>query len=140
MTLKEVAKFDSFLDILLRLEGVTVQNIDFRTNDLRKHKDQARSLAIKAAKEKAEAMAGDLGQKLGKPITITEDINRWWSYYSFYYGYYGYYGSGYGSANSTANAVVNAPTSGETLGGDTSLAPGQISISAKVTVTFELSD
>jgi uncharacterized protein len=142
MMLKEVARFDSFLDILLRLEGITLQHIEFRTGQLRKYKDQARSLAVKAAKEKAEAMAGDLGQELGKPITITEDINRWWSYYSYYYGCCGYYGSGYGGANSTANAVVNAPapTGSETLGGDTSLAPGQINITAKVTITFELAN
>lgn len=142
ITLKDIAKFDDLVNAILQLEGSNLLNVDFRTSELRKYRDQARSLAMKAAKEKADAMAGELGQKVGKPITIVEDQNNWWSYYSFYYGYYGF-----GRSNAAANVVQNVqnvqpPESGASsaAGGDNTVSPGQISVQAKVTVTFELAD
>ena len=145
ISLKDISKFDDLLNVILDLQGINLLGIQFRTSELPKYKDQARSLAIKAARHKAEAMAGDLGQKLGKPITITEDRVSWSSYYD-YYGYwwgYGGYGSQYGSAGGGPNAVQNAPApaSGNApSGSDDTLAPGQINVNARVTVTFELAD
>jgi len=43
-----------------------------RTSQLRKHKDMARLLAVRAAKEKAQALAMELGVKVGKPHAVTE--------------------------------------------------------------------
>jgi len=104
--------------------------VDFRTTELRKHRDEARALAIKAAQEKAAALAGELGQTIGQPITISENQSSWWSWYGSWWGYrWG------GSA--TQNVVQNAGGSGATLG-DSALAPGQIAVNASVTVEFEL--
>ncbi len=141
ITLKDIARFDDLVDAILQLEGSNLLNVDFRTSELRKYRDQARSLAMKAAKEKADAMAGELGQKVGRPISIVEDQNNWWSYYNFYSAYYGY-----GRSSAGANVVQNVQnvqpldTGASAVGGDTSVAPGQISVQAKVTVTFELAD
>lgn len=44
----------------------------FRTTELRKYRDEARAQAIRAAKEKADALAKELGVKVGAPRTIQE--------------------------------------------------------------------
>ena len=43
-----------------------------RTSKLRQYRDQARIQAVKAAKEKALALAGELGAKVGKAHSMTE--------------------------------------------------------------------
>ena len=53
-----------------------VHGVEFRTTELRKHKDTARALAVKAAREKATAMAGELGPALGEPRTITRGAEQ----------------------------------------------------------------
>ncbi len=52
-----------------------VHGIDFRTSQLRKYRDQAREMAVKAAREKADAMASALDVKRGKVSNIT--VNDW---------------------------------------------------------------
>jgi Protein of unknown function (DUF541) len=54
-----------------------VYGIEFRTCGLRKHRDAARGLAIQAAREKAIALAGELGQEVGRPIDIREEYKGW---------------------------------------------------------------
>ncbi len=53
-----------------------VNNIDFQTTKLRKYRDEARRMALKAAREKGENMAGVYGQTIGKPLQINE--NEWY--------------------------------------------------------------
>ena len=55
--LKDVSKFEEFLSGVLEAGANSVQGIQFRTTELRKYKDQARAMAVKAAKEKAVAKA-----------------------------------------------------------------------------------
>jgi uncharacterized protein YggE len=106
-----------------------VHGVQFRTTELRTHKDQARSLAIKAAREKAVALAGELGQGVGQPQQIHEDQSGWWSPYSSWWG------PGWGGMM-TQNVIQNAATEGYV--GDSGLAPGQIAVQARVTVSFAL--
>ena len=59
---------------MYKRQGVNdVGGIQFRTTELRKHRDAARLQAVKAAREKAEAMAGELGATLSSVQTITEN-------------------------------------------------------------------
>ena len=104
--------------------------IEFRTTELRKHRDSARALAIQAAREKATAMAKDAGQAIGQPITIHEDYTTWYSPWNSWWGS----SSGRSAAQ---NVVQNAP-SGATPERDDGLAPGQIAVDASVTVSYEL--
>jgi len=129
VTLRNVNKFEDLLSAVLKAGANYVHGIDFRTSELRKHRDQARSLAIKAAREKAEALAGELGQKVGKPRSIQEGYAGWWSSYG------GWWGRGYGNAASQ-NVIQQAPGGGSDTEG--ALAPGTISVKASVSVTFEL--
>jgi uncharacterized protein YggE len=106
-----------------------VHGIQFRSTELREHRDRARDLAIRAAKEKAVALAGALDQKVGEPIAIHEEHNGWYS------GYGAWWGSHW-SGGMTQNVIQNASSDGLAVEG--SIAPGQIAITARVSVSFEL--
>lgn len=100
-----------------------VQGAGFRTSQLRKHRDKARVQAIRAAKEKATALANELGTKVGAPYTIIEGANNDWR----------------ASTANRVNAQVSS-LSGDGVGeeGTPAFAPGTISVNANVTVTFVL--
>jgi uncharacterized protein YggE len=129
ITLKDISRFEDLLTSILTADVNYVHGIQFRTTELRQHRDQARALAIKAAQEKAEAMAGELGQTIGGPTSIREDHAGWYSWYGSWWGYR----RGNGMAQNVIQEVGgNDPASGDTI------APGQITVNARVTVTFEL--
>jgi uncharacterized protein YggE len=129
ITLNDVNKYDSLLTDLLD-KGITeIQNVQFQSTDLRQYRDQARINAIKAASEKAGALANELGLKLGKARSIVEQPST----YRNWYGRWGswYYGSG--TPNPFNSSVsVESP---ERI--DMPVALGKISVSAGVEVVFE---
>lgn len=86
ITLRDVSKFEPLLSSVLTAGANYVHGIDFRTTDLRKHRDAARAMALTAAREKAEAMAATLNVSLGAPVTIHEGHSGWWSPYSSWWG------------------------------------------------------
>jgi uncharacterized protein YggE len=132
VTLTETGKFEQVLTDVLQAGVNYIHGVDFQTTELRKYRDQARELALKAAQEKAELMAATLGQKIGQPLQINEvTIGAPWWYSSSWWGY----GR---QAGMTQNVMQNAGgNQGETS--DT-LALGKISIRANVTVTFALQE
>jgi uncharacterized protein YggE len=129
LTLRDIDAFENLLSAVLEAGANYVHGIQFQTTKLRSHRDRARSLALQAAREKAEAMAGELGHAVGQTVLIREDRSSWWSSYG------GWWGGGRGGYMSQ-NVVQNAPAGGATTEGVT--APGQISVTAHVTVTFQL--
>jgi len=129
VTLKDPKKLEDLLTNLLQTGITSVHNVDFQVSELKPHREQARELALLAAKEKAEKMTAVLGQKLGRPTQIVENQNYWWMN-----GWGGRYSS------MSQNVVQNAaPAGGEGEMGD-SVALGKISVRANVSVTFELVD
>jgi uncharacterized protein YggE len=126
-TLKDVSRFEKLYSTILESGVNHVYGIEFRTTELRKHRDQGRALAIQAAREKAEALAKEMGQTVGAPLSISE--NSSWGYRS--YSWWGV------SSAMSQNVVQNAPSQG-TSDGSSTLALGQIAINASVSVTFEL--
>jgi hypothetical protein len=128
ITLKDISKFESLLSGALAADANYVLGIEFRTTELRTYRDQARKLAIKAARDKALSLAKELGQSVGRPHAITEDQSWWWSSYN------NSWGARWGGAM-TQNVMQNA---GGPSGTETAIAPGQISVSARVTASFEL--
>ena len=123
---KDLAKFQELLNALLRAGTNYVPGVEFQSTELRKYRDQARSMAMRAAKEKATAMAAEVGQKIGRPLSISENG-----------GYYGYYGW-QGNANAYAQNVSSSSPSESENSPEGSFAPGQIEVRANVTVRFEL--
>jgi hypothetical protein len=129
ITLKDITAFEELLSDALEAGATHVHGIEFRTSELRKHRDAARSLAIRAAHEKAIALAGELDQDVGRPTDIREEYNGWWSPYNSWWG------RGWGALGAAQNVIQE---SGAPQGMESTLAPGQISVNARVTVSFEL--
>jgi hypothetical protein len=129
LVLHDMTRFEALLTALTEGGATHIHGIQFRTTELRKYRDQARALAVKAAQEKAAAMASELDTSIGAPTNIREENVGWWSWYG-----HNWWASGYGAMSQ--NVVQNAgPTSVEV---DGSIAPGQISVTARVAATFEL--
>jgi uncharacterized protein YggE len=126
--LRKVDAFESILTGLLANGVTTVQGVAFRTAQLRKHRDKARAMAIQAAREKADAMAAELGVKRGKVYSIcANDGGGWWTSGS------GYWGMSGGTMHNSFNSAQNAGGAGSD---DGALSVGQISVSASVNVSF----
>jgi hypothetical protein len=128
VTLKDLTKFEDLLTGLLGAGATHIYNVQYRTTELRKYRDQARALAIQAAQEKAKSLAGEVGQKAGKAITIREESSNWWSSYSWRWG---------GAQSMSQNVVQNIGGTSAPVD-DSAIALGQITVNARVTVTFEL--
>ena len=104
--LTRVDMFEKVLTGLLTHGVNTVQGISFQTSELRQYRDKARAMAVRAAKEKAEAMASELGIKVGKVYNVNvNDGGGWWDGM-------GYWGGGFAGAR-FQNAMQNV--GGETL-------------------------
>ena len=115
--LRDVTKAEELLAELFRTGITRISSVDFRTTQDRKFRDQARAMAMKAAQEKARAMALEIGQGIGKAFTITEEggIRPSPSNLSSFY--------------IPGDSVADSPSA---------IALGQITITARITVSFEL--
>jgi len=119
-------------------EGITVQIVDvtFLTNQLREHRDNARELAAKAAREKADAVATAMGTKVLRPLTINVEQANW-----YYYGSYGngsYNRSRGGHAQMSQNVIQNFNGGGGNSLQSAGFAPGQINVTANIRAVFEI--
>lgn len=121
-TLRDVTRAEGLLSEVLDYGVWRINSISFQTSQLRKYRDQARAMAMKAAQEKAAALAGAVGQKIGRAITIEEETVGRASPYA---------------QNSTSN-TVSFDRGGSTSDSEGTLALGLIKVSARVTVKFEL--
>lgn len=129
--LRDVTKFDALLEGILKAGADRVEDVEFRTTALRKHRDLARQQAIRAAREKAVALAGELGAKVGKPFSIQETS-----------------GGGVRNGSSThrerwaaaQNRSQDAGPGGAAAEGETEpkLAAGMIGVTSRVDVVFTL--
>jgi uncharacterized protein YggE len=121
----ELTRFEELFGELLKTGVTEVYSVSFETSKLRQYKDQARDLALIAAKEKATAMAGSIGQTIGKAIRITEGTI---SNTSLNF-----------AANSNGAPNYSRPLAVETTSTSIgSFSPGTITVSASATVVFIL--
>ena len=127
--LKDIEKFEQILADVLEKGANYVHGIQFRTTELRKHRDHARGLAVQAAREKAVHLAGHLEQTIGRPHSINVGYSRWSPSYGA-----ATWGPRWGGMSQNIVQPLGA------VGPDAEavLAPGKITISANVTVSFEL--
>ena len=129
VTLKDVTRFEPLVTSALKNGANRLMGFEYKTTELRKHRDEARRQAVRAAREKAVALASELDAKVGKPRSIGE-------------GYHGYGGSsrswwGWSGYNWQGNAQVAVQADGSGEGGET-MPLGQIAVRAQVSVTFDL--
>ncbi|HYH86717.1 MAG TPA: SIMPL domain-containing protein [Pyrinomonadaceae bacterium] len=114
---KDLPRFEKFFAEVLKAGVSKVNSVEFRTSQIRKHKDQARALAIRAAREKAIALTAEIGQTIGKAHSIQEE------------------GFGRSSSSNNFSTVVSGSFSSDE---DSAFAPGMITVTAQVTVSFVL--
>jgi uncharacterized protein YggE len=132
VTLTDVSKVEELVTQVLQAGVNYLHSIDFQTTALTQYREQARELALKAAREKADKMAAVLGQSVGAPIQISENYSGSpWGYWSSWSGW------GYGRNQGMSQNVVQNVQGGSGEIGET-IALGKISIRANVGVTFEL--
>jgi uncharacterized protein YggE len=71
--LKDLSKYDTLMEGLVN-EGINrIDNVEFKSSKLVQLQSDARKLAIKDAKSKAEDFVSVLGQKVGKAIVISDN-------------------------------------------------------------------
>jgi len=117
--LRDISRFDELLADVLKAGITRLSNLQFMDSQVRKHRDQARVMAIRAAQEKAVLLAREIGQSIGPAYSITENT------------------SDYGRASGTyQNATTTAGS--ESSESESAIAPGSISVTAQVTVRFRL--
>ena len=121
-----VSSFEGLLTGLLTNGVNHVNGIEFRTSELRKHRDAARAMAVRAAREKADALAAELGIKRGKVYSV--NASEWGGWLNGSANYFG------GNNAAFQNGVQDL--GGASGSADTPLSVGQISISASVNVSF----
>jgi len=122
LTINDMSKLEDIYSSALDAGANVVQGVEFLTTELRKHRDEARGRAVKAAKEKAEALAKELGLGIGKARTILEGTSPY-SYNNYNWR--------------TPRQVAVGGNLDEYLSGLT-MSPGVISVTASITVTFDL--
>ena len=125
---------DAFAAGLTRIDG-----LQFRVSNQRAHQFEARALAVTYAKEKASHLAELTGVKLGLPTHIEEDVEDNWR------------AGGFGGTGGMGASIVRRPRTrvagGQVLPGfvalqmdkaDVLTAPGEITISANVTIVYAI--
>ncbi|HEY1011165.1 MAG TPA: SIMPL domain-containing protein [Herpetosiphonaceae bacterium] len=108
-----------------------VIGVEFSSTKLRAHRDQARALALRAAKEKADLLTTGVGAATGCVLSIEEGSHA------------GYSGFLYGSSAAawSQNVIQEAPSAPSAPGAqadDTPISLGQIAVRAEVTVSFAI--
>lgn len=119
LTVKEVQRVPEITAEAIQAGATRVFPVTLRTSQFRKYRDETRLKALRAAKEKAAALAAELGVQLGKPYSINEEPPSQVPRFS-----------------SGVNIVTSATATGED--GPAAFAPGTISVVAYVTAAFRL--
>lgn len=119
--LKNIKQYDALMEGLVNAGINKINRVEFKTSKLEQYQSEARKLAMRTAKLKAEDYVFVLGQKIGKAFTISDNSQ-------------GYYPQPMYEARMTKTAMMSDENSipKETL------AIGEITITANVSVTFIL--
>ena len=72
VTIRDPARLGALLEAIVNAGGNRIGSINYGTWRSQKYRDQARDLAVKAAREKTAALAQALGQDVGKAYSIDE--------------------------------------------------------------------
>jgi uncharacterized protein len=118
VTVRDISKLDSLLEALVKAGGNRIDSIQYDVSEPRKYRDQAREMAVVAAKEKAQALANALGQQIGKAHSVEESSE--YSPQQFFYN----------------SSVAGSPSKMRESGPST--APGERTVTASVTIAFQL--
>lgn len=73
IVVKDLAKYDELMEGLVQQGINRIDKVSFETSKLAQYESEARKLAMKDAKVKAEEYVSVLGQKVGKAFTISDN-------------------------------------------------------------------
>ena len=147
ITLQDFNRLEPVLSDSLQAGANRVSGILFRTTKHREHQIEARRLAVAYAKEKAGHLAELNDLALGKAITIEEDVEG--DSHTIGSGGMGGAGGMSMSDKGTSKFMLASMTKDEkkadaktpaTPDAGQTIAPGTITVSATVTITFELKE
>jgi uncharacterized protein YggE len=136
VTISDTERVSELIEAAARAGVNLVHTIRFQTTELKKHREQARELALRAAREKAEKMAAALGQSVGKALEVREHSAGWRDWYWSSWSDWGWGGS---RDHGMSQVQVYADR-GDTPDIADTIAVGKLSIRARVAATFELAD
>jgi uncharacterized protein YggE len=135
ITVRDVSKTSDLIATAFEAGANQVRDVEFYTSDLRKYRDQAREMAMKAAREKAQALTQAAGTDMGCVLSISENSSSYFNGWSWWYG----------NTNNqnlwTQNAMQNVAPSNGGAGAaldDSPLMEGTISVRAEISAVFAL--
>jgi uncharacterized protein len=79
VTVREIKRLSEFVDLGISNGAEGIDGMQMLDSKLRQHRDEARVLAVKAAKEKAALLASNAGTKIGCVLRIEESSRWWWN-------------------------------------------------------------
>jgi len=128
--LRNVQQFEDLLSRVLLAGANHIYDVEFTTSELRKHRDTARAMAVKAAQEKAGDLAAAAGLKIvGAPVALS----------AYSYGGGASYGRHPGGSGQMAqNVVQSVGSGGDGIGAEGTVALGKISVTASVSMAFQM--
>ncbi|MCW2118361.1 SIMPL domain-containing protein [Flavobacterium sp. 7A] len=119
ITLRDLSKYDELMEGLVDNGINKIDNVTFQSSKMAQYESEARKLAMKEAKLKAEDYVSVLVQKVGKAVSVTDNSQ-------------GYHPQPVYARMKTMAMNDNESTTRETL------AAGEIEITANVNVSFLL--
>jgi uncharacterized protein YggE len=129
VTLRDIENLEPVMIAALEAGANSVDGVEFSVTNLRQLKDRARTMAVRAAVEKAEAMAAAADLTLGNVTGIHEGAG--------YYGYFGFWRNSRQWTN-VQNVVQELAAEGAITLEDGSISLGRIVVQAQVSLTAEL--
>lgn len=123
--IKEIGKYNSFIDDLLKVGISNINSVDFTLEDIKTVRNQARVKALENAREKAELFASSLSKKIVDVIEISEsDVSVRYSQSNYKSNYRGM----------LSNSLLES--SDEVSGATEEEKRGNIAVSASVSAVF----
>ncbi|MDI5889185.1 SIMPL domain-containing protein [Flavobacterium yafengii] len=116
--LRDLSKYDELMEGLVDQGINRIDNVTFQSSKLAQYQSEARKLAMKDAKLKAEDYVSVLGQKVGRAMTISDNSQTYYPQPMY--------------------AAMKTMESSDAIAPRETLAVGEINITANVTVSFIL--
>lgn len=119
ITLKDIDRYNVFMNGLMESGINRIDGVSFEDSQLEKHRSEARIKAVENAKKKAEDYAGVLGLKVGRAVMVNEKGI---------------------SSPSPRPMLMRAASADANMGGEETLAVGEMEIIEQVEIRFNLLD
>ncbi len=125
--MKDITKYNDFIDDLLKVGISNIHSVDFALEDLKAIKDKARVKAIESAKEKAELLATTFSKKIIDVLEISEPDSS-----------VRYFQSNYAQGNYSGRLLSQQSMLEEKMASDGALEEerGSIKVGASLSVVF----